>query len=353
MKAGIAGAGIMGKLLALSLLNAGWDVTLFDKSETNNCSMTAAGLLTPISELEKNDFIIFQLGREAINQHWPSILAQLDSNQIYFQQNGTLVLSHARDYSELSRFVQLIENKIQFKNMYRQLNQSGISELEPEISPFHNGYHFPNEAQIDNQRLLTELGNYLEKKLTFVKNSLVHGVKPQEIILKDNTHTFDMVFDCRGLGAKSMFGDLRAVRGEIIWLHAPQVFIIRPIRFLHPRYSLYIVPRPNQIYLVGASEIESDDLTQISVRSTLELLTAAYSVHRGFGESRIIKTQAHCRPTLNDNLPKIKYSEGLIAVNGLYRHGFLIAPTLANEIIKWLQEGISNVCYPQLWEEWS
>jgi glycine oxidase len=49
MQTGMVGAGIMGKLLAFALLNAGWDITLFEHSK-NNRSMAAAGLLTPIRE---------------------------------------------------------------------------------------------------------------------------------------------------------------------------------------------------------------------------------------------------------------------------------------------------------------
>ena len=120
-------------------------------------------------------------------------------------------------------------------------------------------------------------------------------------------YLFDMVLDCRGLGAKSAFQDLRSVRGELIWLHAPDVNMTRPIRFLHPRYNLYIAPRPKHIYLIGASEIESDDMSHITVRTTLELLTAAYSVHPGFAEAQIIKTVTQCRPTLSHHLPKIKF----------------------------------------------
>lgn len=165
-------------------------------------------------------------------------------------------------------------------------------------------------------------------------------------------HQFDLVLDCRGMGAKDIFADLRGVRGELIWLHAADVFIARPIRFLHPRYNLYIVPRPEQIYLIGASEIEANDTTPISVHTTLELLTAAYCVHANFGEARIIKTVTHCRPTLTDHLPKIKYADGFLAVNGLSRHGFLLAPALAMEVMRWIEAGISAVCYPQLWEQY-
>ena len=176
-------------------------------------------------------------------------------------------------------------------------------------------------------------------------------VGPRKIILKDRSENFDLTFDCRGLGAKCHFPELRGVRGEIIWLYAPDINISRPIRLLHPRYSLYIVPRPGQRYIVGASEIESNDLGEISVRSALELLTAAYAVHPGFSEARILKTMTHCRPTLNDNNPKIKYADGFIGVNGLFRHGYLISPTLVADILSWLEGGISALKYPQLWEK--
>ena len=51
------------------------------------------------------------------------------------------------------------------------------------------------------------------------------------------------------------------------------------------------------------------------------------------------------------HLPKIQFSKGLIAINGLYRHGYLIAPTLIDDVLNYLNKGLSNVRYPELWEE--
>lgn len=350
MRVGIAGGGIMGQLLAFSLVNAGCNVTLFDQGIKNNCSMAAAGLLTPFAELEKNDFTIFQLGKEALEVHWPSILNTLKNN-IYFQKSGSLVLSHPRDHAELKNFIQVISTKLNNENFFQILNHDDICQLEPEVSKFNNGYYFPHEGQIDNQKLLKTLKNYLIKKgITWLTNTMVLTVRPKKIILTTKTYHFDLVLDCRGLGAKTMFNDLRSVRGELIWLNAPDVIINRPIRVLHPRYSLYIVPRTKHIYLIGASEIESFDTSKISIRTMLELLTAVYYVNSKFSEARIIKTVTQCRPTLSNHLPKIKYSDGLIAINGLYRHGFLIAPTLAYEIMRWVKEN-KIVRYTQLWEK--
>lgn len=396
MKAGIVGAGIMGRLLAFNLVNAGWDVSLFDQNpaddknsecsergesvrchsdsslrsesespnkDGNVCSMVAGGLLTPISELDKAEKLIFHLGQAALDTHWPNIISQL-FEPIYFQKTGTLTLAHPNDHAELGHFISRISRCLQgghserseeppsnYNDSYQKLTQTDITQLEPEITKFHQGYYFPQEGHIDSQTLFYALGRYLkERGVSWYNEACVETVEPFKISVDNIAQKFDMVFDCRGLGAKSLFDDLRGVRGELIWLHAPDVHISRPIRFLHPRYSLYIVPRPQNIYLVGASEIESEDFGEITVQSSLELLTAAYSMHSGFAQARILKSVTHCRPTLSDHLPRVKVTKGLIAINGLYRHGYLIAPSIAHDVLQWLTQDKAAVCYPELWE---
>ncbi|CEG56877.1 FAD-dependent oxidoreductase [Legionella fallonii] len=352
MQAGIVGMGIMGRLLALALHNAGWKVTLFDQNTGDiNCSLAAAGLLTPFSELDKADQLIFHLGQESIRQCWPQILAQLPE-QIYFQQSGSLVLSHPNDQAEWSHFSRRISSQLDQGDFnFQQLSNKTVIQLEPELSKFETAYYFPDEAHMDCQSLMRVLKIYLEAKgVRCITNTPVLSLEPRLIITESKSHEFDMVFDCRGLGARSVFTDLRSLRGELIWLHSPDVQLQRSIRLLHPRYSLYIVPRPANIYLIGASEIEADDLDSISVRTTLELLTAAYYVHAGFSDARIIKTVTQCRPTLSSHLPRIKFTDGLIAINGLYRHGYLIAPALAEEVLRGIKTNYQHVRYPKIWE---
>lgn len=341
MNVAIAGAGIMGRLVAFYLLQGDHDVTLFAGENETSCSQAAAGLLTPVAELEKNELIIFKLGEAALNCHWGEVLTQLDT-PIYFEKKGSLILSHANDKSELTRLMRFISHRLQDDQYYQCVNQREISALEPALSHFEEGYYFPTEGQLDSQAVLIALKQYLVKKDV---NWLCHSFTPHQ------ASRFDLVIDCRGLSAKSMFKDLRGIRGELIWLHAKELTLRRPIRLMHPRYSLYIAPRPHQIYVVGASEIESEDDSPISVRTTLELLSAAYCLHPSFCEARIVKTVAHCRPTLTNHLPSIKYTENIIAVNGLYRHGFLIAPTLAYEVAQGIEKGPAGWRYPTLWEK--
>ena len=120
-----------------------------------------------------------------------------------------------------------------------------------------------------------------------------------------------------------------------------------PTRLIHPRYPIYIAPKENDIYVVGATEIESDDLSEMSVRSAMELLSAVYTVHSGFAEARILEMATQCRPTLKNNLPEIKTRKDkglsdLMMINGLYRHGFMIAPAVLDCALELLASGDSN-----------
>ena len=82
--------------------------------------------------------------------------------------------------------------------------------------------------------------------------------------------------------------------------------------------------------MIGATEIEGEDMSPISVRSSLELLSAAFSIHPGFGEARILELSTQCRPTLPDHRPQIRVvDERTVRVNGLYRHGYMLAPEVS------------------------
>jgi glycine oxidase len=349
MKIGIAGAGIMGRLMAFHLVLAGCEVTLFDKSEVLNSSMAAAGLLTPIAELEKSDELIYQMGLAALSGLWTAILRHLP-NDIYYRNRGSLLIAHPRDNHELSRFVASLTSKIPDQTALARLTQADIKLLEPNLQKFHDGYYLSNEGQIDNQHLMMALEQYLlAQNVQWLRNTPAIHIANRTIQTDRHLYHFDLVIDTRGLGAKTVFKNLRSIRGELVWLHAPDVHITRPVRFLHPRYGLYIVPRPDHVYIIGASEIEVEDYSPISVQTLLELLTACFSVTSDFKQARVIKSLTQCRPALPHHRPEIKVDDGLIAVNGLYRHGFLIAPALALEVMHLINHGKPGSNYPALW----
>ncbi|WP_223669979.1 glycine oxidase ThiO [Kangiella shandongensis] len=336
MRLAIVGAGIAGRLLAWRLIKSGHSVELYDKAvrgEEAACSFAAAGILSPLAELEMAEPDIFHFGVRSMElyQQW---LTQL-SQPVFFRQIGSLVTAHGSDKVELEHFYRLIQRKADNDALNdTPVEKVKVADKEPDLSHLGDGLFLPSEGQVDTIGLLAALATELEQSdnLIWHDGTEVDAVNHQSLTIAGKTQTFDWVFDCRGLGAKDEL-PLRAVRGELLWLQAPDVSIQHLTRLIHPRYRIYVVPRPNDTYIIGATEIESDDYSPVSVRSSLELLSAAYSVHRGFGEARIIKSVVNCRPALPDNLPIIDTEEGLTRINGLYRHGILMAPAIVEEAI--------------------
>jgi len=346
----VIGAGLVGRLIALSLVNQGHQVTLIDKDNKQgheSAAYAAAGLLTPLGEAMHAEPNIVEMGFESLKL-WPKLLAQLDG-YTYFQQAGALMVSHEQDQGDYQRFVRYLKNHYP-QHPLQQLNRQQILELEPELGrSFNQGVFLPEEGQIGNRKLLIALQQQLEKSnLTWLDDALVvkidqqvsHCLVTYQANAKEQTLECDLAIDCRGAGARSNeskaeaapLKDLRGVRGELFQLFAPDVHLTRPIRLMHPRYQLYIAPKTKGFYVVGATEIESEDCGPMTVRSSMELLSAAYSVHSGFAEANIRQHITQLRPAFSDNQPKIFVQQRLIQVNGLFRHGYLIAPVVLQQL---------------------
>ena len=131
-------------------------------------------------------------------------------------------------------------------------------------------------------------------------------------------------------------------------MRARDIGLRRPVRLLHPRYPLYIVPWRDGLHLVGATVIESEDDSAMTVRSALELLGMAYALHPAFGEAEIVELSAGVRPAFPDNIPRALVRGRCIHVNGAYRHGFLLAPVLARAVADYLAAGRSDSALLQI-----
>ena len=352
---GIVGAGIIGRMIALELVDCGWEVTLFERDpigHLSSCSMSAAGMLAATCELEQTEPVISRIGQKALQQ-WPAVLERLD-DEVFFQQQGTLVVAHPEDQLDLIRFAEKILSKSNNTAAAQKVGPKQIRELEPDLPDrIQQGYFFAQEGQVDNRALLKALEKTLSARgVRWKFGTEVRFINAGGLLSKQESYTFDRVVDCRGLGARDQVKGLRGVRGELIVLEAPEVHLGRPIRLLHPRYPLYVVPRPHHRFLVGATAIESDDLKPLSVRSALELLSAAYSLHPGFAEGCIRELVTNCRPAFSNNLPRIMDDDGVVRVNGLYRHGFLLAPVLALWVRDYLDSGHVPMEATSLWQHY-
>ena len=58
-------------------------------------------------------------------------------------------------------------------------------------------------------------------------------------------------------------------------------------------------------------------------------------------EARILKLDVNLRPALPDHHPQVQVEPGLIRINGLYRHGWLLAPALLSQALQ--QAGLRSL----------
>lgn len=315
----VVGAGITGLWQALTLARNGHRVRLVEKSAVpfaDAASTYAGAMLGPFCEREVYAPVVRDLGLKSI-----ALWCKAYSGTVL---EGTLVTAGGRDTGELQHFARLTEG-------HTSVDAEGIARLEPDLKDrFSAGLYFAGEAHVAPRAAM-------ESILETAKGAGVEaafGVAWQGRAASD-----DLVIDCRGLAARDALTGLRGVRGERLVVRSHEINLRRPVRLLHPRHPIYVVPWGGGVHMIGATVIESDDSGPVTVRSALELLGMAYALHPAFGEAEILEAGAGVRPSLPDNVPRIIVRGRSIHVNGLYRHGFLLAPALAELVADYLATG--------------
>ena len=336
---GIAGAGLLGRLLAWHLGHAGHRVSVFDPARDAQPSFdgrqaagfTAAGMLSPLAELDTSSAEVAMLGWRSIAL-WRGIVSRLQARP-QFSTDGSLLLAHRSDIGSAQRVLARLASAPAATPRPELLSAARLGELEPSLHGASHAWLLPDEGQIDPIAALLAL-HAEAPGVQWHWNQRVESVVPGQLVLQDGMQPrFDMVFDVRGTGSRPEL-PVRGVRGETVWLHAPGHGLTRPVRLLHPRHRVYLVPRPGDVVLVGASEIESEDRSPVSLRSAVELMSAAHSVLPALAEARIQRLDVNLRPALPDNEPHIAATAGRVRINGLFRHGWLIAPALVEDALR-------------------
>jgi glycine oxidase len=272
-------------------------------------------------------------------QLWPQWIGELaDAGlPVYFRREGTLVVAHAPDQSSLAHFAGLLQHKLPeaVRAQVHTLDAAALARAEPALAGrFGNGLLLDDEGQLANDEWMAALAVEIDRLGgTWREGQGVEAVEAGRIECAGQTYGADVTVDARGVGAKESWPQLRGVRGEVLTVECAGVTLQRPVRLMHPRYQLYVAPRPHHQFVVGATELESEDTGPVTLRSALELGSALHSLHPAFGEARVLRLAAALRPALDDHRPTIARRHGVWHINGLYRHGYLCAPALVEDLV--------------------
>ena len=326
MHADVVGAGVFGLAVATELVERGVSVTLHERNAGlgGNASWLAGGMLAPFCEGESAPASVVERGRGALDwwaRRVPGVL-----------RNGTLVVAPPRDAADLDRFAARTQD-------WERVDEAGVAALEPDLAGrFRKGLFFAGEGHLDPREAMGALRDGLIRngaELNFARPFPLGEIdgwpSPSPRLRGEGKGEGRprLVVDCRGFAARDSLPELRGVRGEMLLLRTDEVRLSRPVRLLHPRIPLYIVPRAGGVFMIGATMVESAEKGGVTARSAIELLSAAFALHPAFGEAEILEMRAAVRPAYADNEPRVIARDGRIFVNGAYRHGFLLAPDMA------------------------
>ncbi len=342
--AAIIGGGLIGRLMALSLLQQGcWRVSLFDPIDLvrgRSTAHVAGGMLVPTLELENSDFDVWRLGSLSIPL-WKRILSDLHLEESALSDAGSLLVCFD---SEKAQFQDLCR-KVNFKvghEPFQRLNIKDLCQRFPRLNHrLHAAIEVPTDGYLDNERVMAGLAKALLEHERF--KHIAEAADNKKI--SHLTEELPLVLDCRGFGGVAAGEAVRTVRGEILRVSMPNHGLTMSVRMVHPRFPIYIVPKSNDLLTVGATALESNHQGPVTVRSALELLSALYSLLPASGEAEILRMEVGFRAAYKNNAPKI-YKQAtkagsLFVMNGFYRHGFLLGPVFCQALSESLNGGIA------------
>lgn len=341
----VVGAGVVGRMVALQLARQGYAVCLYDSEDASHkaqLSRVAGGLLCPWSEAEHAPLSVVRAGVAALDL-WQEWISRCKAGGCPKEQNslhGSLALALPEDETSLRQLVERVRSKTlsltaKHGEPCRALSADELRHIEPGLRSWSgSAMLFASEGAICPEVIMDFLYQDMRAfDVRFCFSTPVLAIDQHTLTTTQDQLAYAAIIDARGLAAKSDLVGLRGVRGESLLLRAPGFSVQRPLRLLHDRHPIYLIPRGNDLFYLGATQLESESREAITVQSLLELLDLAVGLDARLRFASIEDTMTGLRPAFFDNTPRLQVQGSLMRINGLYRHGWLLAPVLAKAVV--------------------
>ncbi|MFV8225092.1 NAD(P)/FAD-dependent oxidoreductase [Christiangramia aquimixticola] len=197
-------------------------------------------------------------------------------------------------------------------------------------------------GNIDTNHLLDRYKAFLLEKKALVEDRFVYDdLKKSNDLWEYRGHQAKGVIFCEGFGLKRNpyfnYLPLKGNKGEYIIVKSPGLKLEHAIKA-----SVFIMPMGNDLYKVGAT-YEHQDKTPYPTESAKKKLGASLKSIITC-EFEVVDQVAGIRPAMVDRRPVVgKHPDqsGLYCCNGFGSRGVLIAPYVAPELLRYIEDGTS------------
>ncbi|MGC6525279.1 MAG: NAD(P)/FAD-dependent oxidoreductase [Flavobacteriaceae bacterium] len=327
----IVGSGIAGLMLCEQLRTRGKSFIVVSNT-SQQASIVASGLYNPVV-LKR-----FNMAWNA-NLHVPVALSA-------YKKLEDFLNIKADDQRPIYRIFSSIEEQ---NNWFLAADKPKLQQfLVPEIiennnpnvrAPFGYG-EVKFTGRVNTKLLLEAYRNDLKSKDLFIEETFEYSaldvtnvVQYKEVIAKK------LIF-AEGFGIKQnpFFNTLplEGTKGELLVIHAPDLksnVILKS--------SVFVIPIGNNNYLVGSTYAWNDysnTPTESAKNEIIEKLQKVISC-----SFKVVHQRAGIRPTVADRRPLVgqhKTHKNLFVLNGLGSRGVLIAPSVAKDLIAYIEDGV-------------
>jgi glycine oxidase len=350
----VIGAGTIGIAIAWRCAQRGLAVTVVDPSAGDGAWRTAAGMLSPVTELHYAETPLFRLGRAALAR-FPAFVAELEDrtgSDVGFWPCGTL--STAWDAADLAALRDLHAFGQSVGADARLLTGAELRELEPALSPgLPGGLLAADDHQVDPRQLHAALATAAELagvRTVHGRAALLAGERATGVRLDDGSElSAGTVVIAAGAWSATVPGvpaefiaPVRPVKGQTLRLRLPGEPRIRHVlRASVGGHPVYLVPRADGRLIVGASLEEVGFDVTPRAGAVYEMLRDAQTVLPELGEATLEEVCTGLRPGSPDNAPLLGASglPGLLHASGHYRNGILLTPITADAIADLIVDG--------------
>ncbi|GAA5011312.1 FAD-dependent oxidoreductase [Acinetobacter puyangensis] len=345
----IIGAGIVGLMTALELIEHGYHVEIFDQTDAAKAaSWAGGGILSPMYPWKYHPAVnqLAQFGKQSYLS-WNQKVMPISGIDFEIEQVGMLIFDHDQ-YDRGLNYAHDFHEPEQASSL---LTQEDLHQLNPRLNKTLDfAVYFPQLANVRNPRLTQSVLKYLQQhqnvtirqhiaitKFTRDRSKIIAALDDQ-----GNAYSADHYVIATGAWTESLiqpFGlklEIKPIHGQMVLYKTPEKWLPN----MCMNNTMYLIPRRDGHIVCGSSTNDFGFDRNVREDISQNIIQSALSLVPDLADFPIVKQWSGLRPGSPTGVPKIGRVADLnnLWMNaGHYRNGLVMAPASARLLREQMQ----------------